>query len=180
MDELDEEFKYRKRDFLKLGIKKGSFYKLIKDLNLDTPDYCKTVLGNGSNKIRYFNQEAYNIIVQYINKKGIKNTRSELALTNENIELKAQNQKLQNALTMLESKHTKEIADLKDEWHEKENEWHNEREKLKEELRDKMPREEYDKLSNRYSETYKELYTAQQENERLKNRSFWKRLLNKF
>ena len=28
-----------KKDFVKLGVKEGSFYKMIKDLEIDTPEY---------------------------------------------------------------------------------------------------------------------------------------------
>lgn len=42
MDKLNEEFIYQKKDFVKLGVKEGSFYKMIKDLEIDTPEYCTT------------------------------------------------------------------------------------------------------------------------------------------
>ena len=31
MDKIDEEFMYQKKDFVKLGVKEGSFYKMIKE-----------------------------------------------------------------------------------------------------------------------------------------------------
>ena len=32
MNKINEEFMYQKKDFVKLGVKEGSFYKMIKDL----------------------------------------------------------------------------------------------------------------------------------------------------
>ena len=120
MDKLNEEFLYQKKDFVKLGVKEGSFYKMIKDLELDTPEYCATKILKNGIQAKCFNQKAFDIISKYINEKGLRNTKNELALVNENISLKEENQKLQNAIAILESQYTKEISNLKDEWHEKE------------------------------------------------------------
>ena len=43
MDKIDEEFMYQKKDFVKLGVKEGSFYKMIKDLEIDTPEYLSLI-----------------------------------------------------------------------------------------------------------------------------------------
>ena len=120
MDKLNEEFIYQKKDFVKLGVKEGSFYKMIKDLELDTPEYCATKILKNGIQAKCFNQKAFDIISKYINEKGLRNSKNELALVNENISLKEENQKLQNAIAILESQYTKEISKLKDEWHEKE------------------------------------------------------------
>lgn len=120
MDKLNEEFIYQKKDFVKLGVKEGSFYKMIKDLELDTPEYCATKILKNGIQAKCFNQKAFDIISKYINEKGLRNSKNELALVNENISLKEENQKLQNAIAILESQYTKEISTLKDEWHEKE------------------------------------------------------------
>lgn len=120
MDKLNEEFLYQKKDFVKLGVKEGSFYKMIKDLELDTPEYCATKILKNGIQAKCFNQKAFDIISKYINEKGLRNSKNELALVNENISLKEENQKLQNAIAILESQYTKEISNLKDEWHEKE------------------------------------------------------------
>ena len=120
MDKLNKEFIYQKKDFVKLGVKEGSFYKMIKDLELDTPEYCVTKILKNGIQAKCFNQKAFDIISKYINEKGLRNSKNELALVNENISLKEENQKLQNAIAILESQYTKEISNLKDEWHEKE------------------------------------------------------------
>mgnify|MGYP001624643110 FL=1 len=46
MNKINEEFMYQKKDFVKLGVKEGSFYKMIKDLEIDTPEYCTTKILN--------------------------------------------------------------------------------------------------------------------------------------
>ena len=120
MDKLNKEFIYQKKDFVKLGVKEGSFYKMIKDLELDTPEYCVTKILKNGIQAKCFNQKVFDIIYKYINEKGLRNSKNELALVNENISLKEENQKLQNAIAILESQYTKEISNLKDEWHEKE------------------------------------------------------------
>ena len=120
MDKLNEEYIYQKKDFVKLGVKEGSFYKMIKDLEIDTPEYCTTTILKNGIQAKCFNKKAFDIISKYINEKGLRNSKNELALVNENISLKEENQKLQNAVAILESKYTKEISELKDEWHEKE------------------------------------------------------------
>ena len=117
MDKLKEEFIYQKKDFVKLGVKEGSFYKMIKDLEIDTPEYCSTKILKNGIQAKCFNQKAFDIISKYINEKGLKNSKNELVLVNENISLKEENQKLQNAVAILESQYTKQISELKDEWH---------------------------------------------------------------
>ena len=111
MDKLNEEFIYQKKDFVKLGVKEGSFYKMIKDLGIDTPEYCTTKILKNGIQAKCFNQKAFDIISKYINEKGLRNSKNELALVNENISLKEENQKLQNAVAILESQYTKQIAE---------------------------------------------------------------------
>ena len=70
MDKLNEEFIYQKKDFVKLGVKEGSFYKMIKDLEIDTPEYCNTKILKNGIQAKCFNQKAFDIISKYINEKG--------------------------------------------------------------------------------------------------------------
>ena len=56
MDKLNEEFIYQKKDFVKLGVKEGSFYKMIKDLEIDTPEYCSTKILKNGIQAKCFNQ----------------------------------------------------------------------------------------------------------------------------
>lgn len=123
----DEEFKYQRKDFIALGIKEGSFGKLIKDLDLDNDNYriFKT-LPNGVNA-KFFNQSAMDNVSAYLKEKGIYNSKTELALITENQELKKQLDILQKKYLLDMSIKDKQISDtqleagkLKDEWHEKE------------------------------------------------------------
>ena len=117
---MEDNFIYQKKDFIKIGIAEGSFNHLIKKLNIDNPDFmCVKILPNGINA-KFFNEEAMQIVLSYKKAKEQGKNKNELLLLNQNSELKQQNQQLQNAIAVLESKYTKEISALKDEWHEKE------------------------------------------------------------
>lgn len=93
---------------------------MINDLGLNTEEYCQNIILKNGIKAHRYNQEAYDIIVQFIKNKNIQTSQNELALTNQNIDLKKQSQKLQNTIAMLESQHTKELAQKQEEWHQKE------------------------------------------------------------
>ena len=157
MDKLNEEFIYQKKDFVKLGVKEGSFYKMIKDLEIDTPEYCTTKILKNGIQAKCFNQKAFDIISKYINEKGLRNSKNELALVNENISLKEENQKLQNAVAILESQYTKQIAELKDEWHNIE----------------KQLLERNGSLIKEGAEKDKQLFEQQKEMEIVGNMNFW-------
>ena len=117
---MDNNFMYQKKDFIKVGIAEGSFNHLIKKLNIDNPDFmCIKVLPNGI-KAKFFNEKAMKIVLDYKKAKEESKNKNELLLLNQNTELKRQTQQLQNAIAILESQHSKEIINLKDEWHKKE------------------------------------------------------------
>ena len=157
MDKLNEEYIYQKKDFVKLGVKEGSFYKMIKDLEIDTPEYCTTKILKNGIQAKCFNQKAFDIISKYINEKGLRNSKNELALVNENISLKEENQKLQNAVAILESQYTKQISELKDEWHNTE----------------KQLLERNGSLIKEGVEKDKQLFEQQKEIEIVRNMNFW-------
>lgn len=157
MDKLNEDFIYQKKDFVKLGVKEGSFYKMIKDLEIDTPEYCSTKILKNGIQAKCFNQKAFDIISKYINEKGLRNSKNELALVNENISLKEENKKLQNAVAILESQYTKQISELKDEWHNTE----------------KQLLERNGSLIKEGVEKDRQIFEKQKEIELVRNMSFW-------
>ena len=157
MNKINEEFMYQKKDFVKLGVKEGSFYKMIKDLEIDTPEYCTTKILNNGIQAKCFNQKAFDIISKYINEKGLRNSKNELALVNENISIIEQNQKLHNSVAVLESQYTKQISELKDKWHETE----------------KQLLERNGSLIKEGVEKDKQLFERQKEIELVGNMNFW-------
>lgn len=128
MDILNKEEKYiyKKSDFLNLGVKEGSFLKLIKDLELDQSEFMtkKFLKENRNRPVLYFTAEAYQKVAKYLQDKKKSKGNQELLLIDKVNSLTEENQNLKNVVAMLESQYTKEISELKDSWHKKENEWH--------------------------------------------------------
>ena len=117
---MNNKFIYQKKDFVNIGVPEGSFNGLIKRLDIDNPDYmCFKELPNKINA-KLFTEEAMQIVLNYLKDKEKANNQNELILLQQNSELKQQIQQMQNALTLLESRHTQELSEAKDEWHEKE------------------------------------------------------------
>ena len=68
---MEEIYKYQRKDFIALGIKEGSFSKLIKDLDIDNENYrIERPLRNGL-MAKFFNQEAMDIITYIKEKRNI-------------------------------------------------------------------------------------------------------------
>lgn len=128
---MDDRFIYQKKDFVNIGVKPGSFSRLLKTLDLEQPEYMTIKqLGNGINA-KFFTQEAMEKVVQYLEEKKKAGTSTELVLIQQNTELKQQVQQLQNAVALLESRHTQELTAVKEEWHKKETEYIKENADLK-------------------------------------------------
>ena len=117
---MDDRFIYQKKDFVNIGVPEGSFSRVIKNLDLETPEYM--TIKQLPNKInaKFFTQEAMEVVLDYLKDKQAAKNKNELMLLEQNTELKQQVQQLQNVVALLESRHTQEMANAKDEWHEKE------------------------------------------------------------
>ena len=114
---MNNKFIYQKKDFVNIGVPEGSFNGLIKRLDIDNPDYmCFKELPNKINA-KFFTEEAMQIVLNYLKDKEKANNQNELILLQQNSELKQQIQQMQNALTLLESRHTQELSEAKDECH---------------------------------------------------------------
>lgn len=115
--ENEDKFIYKKIDFLKLGVKEGSFNKLITDLGLDSSEYCcyKTLPEDNNRKTRYFTGEAYEKVLKNVKDKEKTKNNVELTLFNENQNLKQQLMELTTKTALLENTYLKEKQDLKEE-----------------------------------------------------------------
>lgn len=161
---MQDKFIYQKKDFVNCGVPEGSFGRLIKKLEIDNSDYmCQKVLPNGINA-KFFTEEAMQIVLNYLKSKEESKNKNELLLLNQNsemkklnLELQQKNLQLQNAITLLESQHTKEISNLKDEWHETE----------------KQLLERNGSLIKEGVEKDRQLFEKQKEIESLGNMNFW-------
>lgn len=169
-DNINDEYIFQKRDFIMLGVKSGSFDKLIKDLGINNEKFMiRKVLRNGINA-KFFTQEAYNIVADYLKSKQDSNNSQELALALKNKSLEEQNQKLQNAIALMESQYTKQISSLTEEKLNQELEFEKEKHRLEMEI---------EKVKTYWENTREEYIKETMEVERLKNRGFFARLFNK-
>lgn len=154
---MQDKFIYQKKDFVNCGVPEGSFGRLIKTLEIDNSDYmCQKILPNGINA-KFFTEEAMQIVLNHLRAKEESKNKNELLLLNQNSELKQKNQQLQNTIAILESQYTKEISNLKDEWHNTE----------------KQLLERNGSLIKEGVEKDKQLFEKQKEMELISNMNFW-------
>lgn len=176
----DDKYIYKKADFLKLGVPEGSFLKIIRDLQLETPQYCiKKILQENNNRpVLYYTEEVYKKVIEYLkNKEKSKKSDTSLVIVEELNTVKLENQKLQNTLAILESKYTKENMDIK--LRMKDIELEHQKENAEKDLKIKELEVDYKRVQENWKNSNKELLRVKEENERLKNRGFWARLFNK-
>ena len=187
-DKSEEEYIYQRKDFLNLGIPEGSFHKVMKDLGLETGEYCMEKRIDRNVRAKFYTVEAYKKVSDYIESKKNTNNKTELLVYKENQELKTQVQQLQNAVAMMESKYTKQVTELELSKKDLEREIDGykakieiqEIEKSKElgELKAEKDRE-IDMLKENWKNATQELEKNEKEINRLKNRGWWARLWNK-
>ena len=184
--ENDKKYIYKKADFLKIGVAEGSFRKLMQNLNLNSTEFCTAKISaeTKNRKTLYYTEEAYQKVLQYLKDKEKSNNKNELLLARANTELKMENQNLKNAVTLLESKYTKEntelklkIKDIELDREKEKNSLLNEYNDLEQEL--KMVKSNWVNSSNQNAELEKQNQDLKSEIDKLKNRGFWARLFNK-
>lgn len=117
ISENEDKFIYKKVDFLKIGVKEGSFNKLITDLGLDSSEYCcyKTLPEDNNRKTRYFTASAYEKVLKSVKDKKQTKNNVELTLFQANQNLKQQLMEVTTKATVLENSFLKEREGLKDE-----------------------------------------------------------------
>lgn len=147
-----DNFIYQKKDFVKLGVKEGSFNYLMTKLNLNNSNFCITkVLPNGI-KAKFYNKEAYKKIAEYL--ENNKKNKVEILLIKETDNLKEKIVNLQNQLI---------IANAKD--IQKENDFLKEKEKIKTEYQKKIDKitEEKNEIEKGNKKLIKEKVEADKE-----------------
>ena len=147
-----DNFIYQKKDFVKLGVKEGSFNYLMTKLNLNNQNFCITkVLPNGI-KAKFYNKEAYKKIAEYL--ENNKKNKVEILLIKETDNLKEKIVNLQNQLI---------IANAKD--IQKENDFLKEKEKIKAEYQKRIDKitEEKNEIEKGNKKLIKEKVEADKE-----------------
>lgn len=147
-----DNFIYQKKDFVKLGVKEGSFNYLMTKLNLNNSNFCITkVLPNGI-KAKFYNKEAYKKIAEYL--ENNKKNKVEILLIKETDNLKEKIVNLQNQLI---------IANAKD--IQKENDFLKEKEKIKTEYQKRIDKitEEKNEIEKGNKKLIKEKVEADKE-----------------
>ena len=147
-----DNFIYQKKDFVKLGVKEGSFNYLMTKLNLNNSNFCITkVLPNGI-KAKFYNKEAYKKIAEYL--ENNKKNKVEILLIKETDNLKEKIVNLQNQLI---------IANAKD--IQKENDFLKEKEKIKAEYQKRIDKitEEKNEIEKGNKKLIKEKVEADKE-----------------
>lgn len=170
-----EKFIYQKKDFVNIGIKQGSFDKLIKDLNIDNENYMmRKQLRNGISA-KFFNQEAYDIVLNYIKAKNDSHaSQAQVSLSLKNKELEEQNIKLKATLAIIENEYNKKISEIS----EKNIKIEKELEIIKLEHKNEIFQLQQEKEKNEWK-LNNELQKKEMEMEELQNRGLIARILNK-
>lgn len=120
----EDRYIYKKSDFLKIGIKEGSFRKIMEDLNLNTNEFCIAKISpeNKNRKVLYYTEDAMQIVLEHLNNKNKTTNKKELVLYEKYQELQEKVSELKSALAISEVNRQRERADYLQKINEKDNE----------------------------------------------------------
>ena len=117
----NDKYIYKRKDFLNAGVPEGSFNKLMKDLKLDTPEYCTLKRIKRNVKAKFYTAEAFEKVLEYQRNKEKADNRNEIPLiqkvndlTKQIILIKAQNEEEKGRLKDTIIQQMKELQNEKD------------------------------------------------------------------
>ena len=163
----NDKYIYKKSDFLKLGVKEGSFRKLMDDLGLNTSEFCiaKYSPENRNRKVLYYTDDAMQMVLEYLDKKSKTNSKKELILYEKYQELQEKVTELKSALALSEVNRQTERANFLQKINEKDNEISELKQKqLEKEKYDLMKEEDLKHSKSEISRIEKEIEQLKKDN----------------
>lgn len=91
-----EEYRYRRKDFLDMGVPEGSFNKIMKNLELNTPQFCMEKTIDRNVKAKFYTVEAYEKVGNYLEAKNNTPHKQAMRVYEENRNLKQALERIQN------------------------------------------------------------------------------------